>query len=337
MSSEAIGLDIGGANVKAATASGWASSRPFELWKHPDRLAELLRCLAAELPASGPVAVTMTGELCDCFPTKRDGVLHILAAVAGAFGPARVRVWSTSGELLAVDEAEQRHLTVAAANWHALAKFSGRFTGAGPALLVDTGSTTTDVIPLLDGRPVPTGRTDPERMRTGELVYTGIRRTPVCAILGAEVTAELFATSLDVYLRLGSILDEPDNYSTADGRPATRRFAHARLSRMLGGDTDLMTEAETDALARRVHERQRRMIVEAMQKVSGRLPARPGTIVVSGSGECLARAAVAAFLTELHIRTGTIRIVSLAERAGEPVSHAACAYSLAVLAAEATK
>jgi (4-(4-[2-(gamma-L-glutamylamino)ethyl]phenoxymethyl)furan-2-yl)methanamine synthase len=335
MSSEAIGLDIGGANLKAATASGWATMRPFELWKYPDRLAKELRALATELPKARPVAVTMTGELCDCFPTKRDGVRHILAAVTETF--PRVRVWSTSGELLTARDAEQRYLTVAAANWHALATFACRFAPTGTALLVDTGSTTTDVIPLVNGRPIPAGRTDPERLRTGELVYTGTRRTPVCAILGAEVAAEVFATTLDVYLRLGLTPEEPDNLSTADGRPATRSFAHARLSRMLGGDPELVTESETDRLAHRTYMRQREMIVTAMQRVASRLAAAVTTVVVAGSGERLAEAAATEFLAKDGNRTETPRIVCLTKVTGAQLSHAACAYALAVLAAEANK
>jgi len=334
MSSEAIGLDIGGANLKVATASGWATTRPFELWKYPDRLADELRGLAGQLPRSGPVAVTMTGELCDCFPTKRDGVRHILAAASSVFGP-RVRVWTTSGEFVAARDGEQRYLTVAAANWHALATYSCRFALVGTALLVDTGSTTTDVIPLADGRPVPAGRTDPERLRTGELVYTGIRRTPVCAILGVEVAAEVFATALDVYLRLDMTAEEPDNLATADGRPATKPFAHARLSRMLGGDPELVTEAETDRLAHRAYMRQREVIVAAMRRVASRMPADPTTVVVAGSGECLAETAATEFLAAHANRTKTPRIVSLTNTAGAAVSHAACAYALAVLAAEA--
>ena len=36
-------------------------------------------------PAADRLAVTMTGELCDCFRTKAEGVLHILAAVDAAW------------------------------------------------------------------------------------------------------------------------------------------------------------------------------------------------------------------------------------------------------------
>ena len=37
-------------------------------------------------PPAERMAVTMTGELCDCFPTKADGVRHIVDAAAAAGG-----------------------------------------------------------------------------------------------------------------------------------------------------------------------------------------------------------------------------------------------------------
>ncbi|MFL6120051.1 helix-turn-helix domain-containing protein, partial [Actinophytocola sp.] len=99
-------------------------------------------------------------------------------------------------------------------------------------------STTTDVIPLIDGRPVPAARTDPARLQSGELVYTGIRRTPVCALLGDLGAAEFFATTHDVYLILGMTPADPADRDTADGRPATLECAHARLARMVCGDAE---------------------------------------------------------------------------------------------------
>jgi (4-(4-[2-(gamma-L-glutamylamino)ethyl]phenoxymethyl)furan-2-yl)methanamine synthase len=329
MSADAIGLDIGGANLKAATSAGRALSRPFALWKHPERLADELAAIAAGLRLTGPVAVTMTGELCDCFETKRDGVRHILAAVGRAFPSARTRVWSTDSRFLSVEDASERPLDVAAANWHAQATFAGRFVPAGFCLLIDTGSTTTDVIALRDGRPAARGRTDPERLRTWELVYTGVRRTPVCALLGPAVMAELFATAHDVYVRLGELPEEPDNRDTADGRPMTVRHAHGRLSRMLGGDPGITPEAETLALALTARQRQVTMIVRALIRACD--GARPGAIAVSGSGEFLARAAAASVGWE----RGTPPLVGLSETVGPELSAAACAYAVAILAAEA--
>src|SRR5581483_10934353 len=42
-----LGLDIGGANLKAAHSTGQAASVPFALWRDPERLADQLHLLIA--------------------------------------------------------------------------------------------------------------------------------------------------------------------------------------------------------------------------------------------------------------------------------------------------
>src|SRR4051794_17596391 len=116
-----LGLDVGGANLKAVHSGGAALSRPFELWRNPGGLADALRGLLAALPAFDALAVTMTGELCDCFETKRAGVHAILEAVETAAAGKPVRVWRTDGKLAGVAEARATPLKTAAANWLALA------------------------------------------------------------------------------------------------------------------------------------------------------------------------------------------------------------------------
>src|SRR6478609_4125241 len=92
-----LGLDVGGANLKAATADKRAVSVPFPLWKHPDRLGAALAELVGRFPDATELAVTMTGELCDCYQTKREGVNAILDATELAANGRPVRVWSTDG------------------------------------------------------------------------------------------------------------------------------------------------------------------------------------------------------------------------------------------------
>jgi hypothetical protein len=319
-----LGLDIGGANLKAASTDGPARSRPFALWKRPHDLAAELRAFAGEFPLSPCVAVTITGELCDCFATKRDGVRHILDAVAAAFATQNVRVYRTDGRFVGLDAAHADPLSCAAANWLALATFAGRYVPEGPALLVDVGSTTSDLIPLSDGQPVPSGRTDTDRLKTGELVYTGVRRTPLCALLGAGGAAEFFATALDVYLLLDSIPEDPADTDTADGRPATKEYAHARLARMLCGDGETVTHNKTLSLAKRLALIQQQMLDHAARRIAAK-HGPPRTLIVAGSGECLARTAFARF-------DGPV--ISLAERLGPERSVAACAYAVAVLLKE---
>ncbi len=322
-----LGLDVGGANLKAFhTVAGPRNTR-FALWRNPDGLADALATFVAPLPPADALAVTMTGELCDCFPSKRAGVHAILRAVQSVAGTTPVWVWLTDGSFADPAAAREVPLRAAASNWLALATFAGRLAPAGPALLVDAGSTTTDVVPLRDGRPVAFGETDPERMLCRELVYTGVRRTPLCALLGDQVAAEVFATTHDAYLVLGDAPEDPADTETADGRPATRALAHARLARMLCADLETSTEDERTDLAKRAAARQVELVASAMACVAGRLGGPPRTVILAGSGERLAAAALAA--------TGwTTEVVSLRERTNAEVSAAACAFAVALLAAE---
>ncbi len=77
-------MDIGGANLKASDGGGWALWRPFPLWQRRDELPDALADLLRQSPPADALAVTMTGELADCFSTKAEGVETILAAVAAA-------------------------------------------------------------------------------------------------------------------------------------------------------------------------------------------------------------------------------------------------------------
>jgi uncharacterized hydantoinase/oxoprolinase family protein len=165
-------------------------------------------------------------------------------------------------------------------------------------------------------------------MHFGELVYTGVRRTPVCALLGPSVAAELFATTLDAYLLLGWIDDNPADTDTADGRPATVAFAHARMARMLGGDAETITLDEAKRLAERVVAAQITAIEDALAGVVPDL-SEGGVVMTSGSGEELAKSVVATvplFDCAKHI--------SLTAELGPVVSACAPAYALAVLATE---
>lgn len=325
-----LGLDIGGANLKAAHSSGVALLQPYALWKNPSSLAAALVQLIRELPPYEHIAVTMTGELCDCFESKRQGVSAILAAVETLAERSAIRIWCTQGRFLDLEGARAAALSVAAANWLALATFAGRFAPTGPALLIDIGSTTTDLVPLCDGQPVPRGRSDLERLHSRELIYTGVSRTPVCALLGAAGAAEFFATTKDVYLLLGNLPENNRDQDTADGRPATQAAAHARLARMLCADRDTCSRSKTQRLALRVRNRQLALLRRAVQRVAASLPGPPATVITAGSGE---------FLADQLLRECSDLVVqrfSLAEAFGPMISKAACAFALAVLAAESS-
>lgn len=331
-----LGLDIGGANLKAAGGGAFALSRPFPLWRRPAELADALRAMLHEAPPVAGLAVTMTGELADCFATKAEGVAAILSAVRQASPDAPIRVYRTDGSWTSPESAILEPLAVAASNWHALARFAGRLAPQRAAMLIDIGSTTSDVIPLVHGLPTARGRTDPERLVAGELVYTGVERSPIAAVAGrvpwkgwlCPLAQELFATTRDVYLLLGDLPERPDDTATADGRPATCEAAHDRLARSICADRTMVDREGAEAIARAVAEAQLEQLAEAVDRVMSSLPETPGTVVLSGHGEFLARRVLE--------RLGhSARVISLAEQLGPAVSRAATAHAVAVLAGEA--
>jgi hypothetical protein len=330
-----LSLDIGGANLKAADGVGFAVSQAFPLWKNSRLLVEALRTIIAGAPRSDHLAATMTGELADCFNTKAEGVQFIVNALSTAADGRHTRIYLNNGLLVSPQIALKQPLAAAAANWHALARFAGRYASKGPGLLIDIGSTTTDIIPLADGSPVSQGKTDPERLIASELVYTGVERSPVCALVNAlpwqkqqcPVAQEVFATTWDAYLTLGDLPEEPNNTNTADGRPATMEAARDRLARSICADREMFDNADARAAAEAITRGQLAKIAVAVAQVVGRSPAPPETIVVSGRGEFVARRVLERMKTPG-------KIVSLDSELGAALSRSATAHALAVIARE---
>ncbi|MEM6656097.1 MAG: hydantoinase/oxoprolinase family protein [Planctomycetota bacterium] len=330
-----LGLDIGGANLKAATASGYARSAPFALWKEPGRLAAAIGGLLADAPPHDALAVTMTGELADCFASKAEGVAAIVAAVSDTSDGAAVWCYSLGGggRFLPPEDAIVHWPLVAAANWHALAAAVALEWAAG-GLLIDIGSTTTDVIPFDRSGATTNSTTDTERLLSGELVYAGVGRTPLCAVVdalpyrGAEcpVAAEFFATTGDVMLLLGHA-SEGDDRPTADDRPFTVEAATARLARMVCADEASFNRKDAVAAAEAAWGSLVNTIAHAVRRVVGAAGQPAGRVVVAGEGERLAMAV----LDRLGWGDQADR---LADRIGERASGCACAWAVARLAEE---
>jgi len=327
---DVLAFDVGGANVKAADGVGFAHSEPFELWRRRSGLPGVLaRIAAARRPRR--IVATMTGEIADCYGSRREGVADIVAAVAAAGGHGGTGIYLVDGTIVPPEEAAARPLEAAAANWHAVARLAGGMAPAGRALLVDVGSTTTDIVPLVDGRPAPLARDDVGRMAAGELVYTGAERTPVAAIVRRlpwrgrlrPVSSERFADALDAWLLLGGL--DHVTAATADGGPATPEGARRRMARMVLADPDDVCMDEARGMAEWCVAAQARQVAGALGRVAERLGWIPDRIVLAGHGGCLARRALD--------RTGwAVEVVSLPDVLGADVSRVAPAHALALVA-----
>lgn len=326
-----LGVDVGGANLKVFVPRVGAVSRPFELWKRPADLASALQSLLADAPAGLGVAATMTGELADCYRTKTEGVAAICAALASAANGRALRIYTTTGRFLESQHAQSAWREVAAANWHAIASAAALRSPTQAGVLVDIGSTTTDVVPFERGRVVAQGATDWQRLQAGELLYFGLGRTPVCAVVKSlpyrgvdcPIAAEWFATTLDVALLLGlPATDCP----TADGRPATPDHARERMARMLCLDASDFTAEDAILAARHVWQSLLDRTQEAVQAALNGVHASDAIILLSGSGA----AALAQPLAECF---GGATVVKLADQIGESTSACAAAEAVAFLAA----
>jgi probable H4MPT-linked C1 transfer pathway protein len=300
-----IGWDIGGANTKAAfmrTENGCVEElrtaiEYFPVWKDPNKLASVLLTLKERLSGTAKldgVGLTMTAELSDAYQTKREGVNHILACAAEAFAGVPVFVLDVDATLRPIESAKSEPLRVAAANWVATGWLVSQLIKT--CVIIDVGSTSTSIIPVVDGRIVAAGKTDLEKLMNGELVYTGSLRTNVAAIVSsvplregaARVSSELFAQSGDVHLFLGNITEEEYTTETADGRGKTRREAMARLARVVCADIEMLTEQEIVQIARRVHSRQIEQVAEGLSQVYSRtktLTAEKIPLVITGVGK----------------------------------------------------
>ena len=338
MKTPILGWDVGGANIKAARIEEDTQSeprlfeRPFSLWREPERLSAMLADAANRLGGATTMAVTMTAELADCFSTKREGVAFVLDAFHTAFPTLDPWVYGVDGQFRSAKAAREQPHEVASANWMASSTLVSRTFP--DALFLDVGSTTTDVIPIVASRVVAEGRTDPARLRTGELVYTGALRTPVCAIVrsvplagrSCRVAAEHFAVAADVHLWLGRIEKSDYTCETPDGRDRSRSEVGARLARMVCADLEMLDSDDITAIAEHVARAQVRQIVGGIRQVMRRLrPACPRVAVLAGQGAFLARAAA----EEVGLATR-----DLAEIVGSAAARTAPAAAVAYLLAE---
>jgi probable H4MPT-linked C1 transfer pathway protein len=289
-----IGWDLGGVHVKAAlVVEGRVAAAvqvPCPLWQGVPALDDSLKALPDWARGEATHAVTMTGELTDCFPDRTAGVAALSGWAASRL-PGPVRIYAGRSGFVGPEEAAAAAADIASANWHATAALVGRLVP--DALLVDVGSTTADLIPIVAGRPAATGYSDAERLETGELVYTGVVRTPLIGLadhapfLGrrTRLMTETFAHIADAYRILGDLPAEADQQGTGDRKGKSVAESETRLARIVGRDRSEGGPETWLALAAHFAEVQMRLLHDAAAVLLSRpdLPSQ-APLVVCGAG-----------------------------------------------------
>jgi (4-(4-[2-(gamma-L-glutamylamino)ethyl]phenoxymethyl)furan-2-yl)methanamine synthase len=333
-----IGWDIGGAHLKAARVKQGRVEAVVQaatpLWLGLDSLETALGAFRVELGHADRHVITMTGELCDAFPSRREGVAGLAAIAAKHLAPAALSLYAGRAGFVALGEAASHAGDIASANWHASAALVA--LKRRDALFIDIGSTTTDIIPVVASRVAAVGYSDAERLASGELVYTGMARSFVMSLAerapfrGAwtPLMNEYFASSADVHRILGDLPDNADRMATADGREKTVEASRARLARMIGWEADEGGAADWDGLAAWFAEAQIRQITDAAALRLSRNDVAPAApVIAAGVGE-----GVAAEVAR-RLRRSCVGFSSLIGASAE-ASHCAPAVAVALLGAE---
>ncbi len=334
-----VGWDIGGAHLKAARCEGGRIvataqvAAPLRLGL--ERLAQAFAEAKSLIGSASCQIVTMTGELADTFASRAEGVASLTAAAVRELAPSRVLIYAGRVGFVAPANAPDHVTNIASANWFASASVVGKRIGS--SLFMDTGSTTTDIVPIVNGTIAAHGYTDAERLAKGELVYTGLVRSVLMATAEqvpfagswSTLIRENFSTMADVHRILGNLPDRADQMASADGRAKTIAASRARLARIVGRDSADADPSAWIALAQYFVEAQIRAITDGGMLVlsRGELSAS-APIVVAGIGAGLLRE-VARRLSRDYIDFDALIDVSPGVRT--TVSSVAPAASVAIL------
>ncbi len=297
-----LGIDVGGANLKMASTDGVAQSVAFEMWNAYERLPDALQQITERWNGHpDQIAVTMTGELADCFANKQEGVRHIVRSVeqvAKIIG-AKAIYYGFDG-FASADDVDRSPLNFAAANWHAIAKFIVDSRGLQNGFVIDCGSTTTDLIPIVS-QAIDSDKTDTERLADRSLVYSGVRRTPVFGLVkqikyrgeNCLVAREMFATTQDIYLLLDQIAQDDNCFSTADGTALTQANSVRRLARLVCADETEFELLDAVSVAKQITASQKQEFAAALDFQMSQRPTWVSDdlqLVVGGDGEFLIKA-----------------------------------------------
>jgi probable H4MPT-linked C1 transfer pathway protein len=295
-----IGWDVGGAHLKAARLDATGTVErvlqlPCPLWLGIEHLNRALEQVLSVFDPAPLHAVTMTGEMADLFPNRQEGVVRLVAAVAERLPGATLRCYAGADGFVDRSEVTARAQRLASANWMASAAMVAACLPV--ALFIDVGSTTTDLVAVQGGRVCASGGTDAERLLAGELLYTGVVRTPVMALAGevpfagdwVPVVPELFATAADVHRLTGQLPDGADQHPAADGGEKSVAGSARRLARMIGRDVESAPLPEWQRLAAWLAEAQATRVDAAWDRLVSRVGvAEEAPVVVAGVGRFVA-------------------------------------------------
>ena len=294
-----LGFDIGGANTKAsllqiendAVFKSFSYIEYFPFWEKtlhdiPNMFRRIVENLVIQknltLDDINFISITITAELSDAFQTKREGIFTILNSLEQVFEKEKMFFINNKNEYINFNQVKSDPISVAAANWVSTSLFLGNFVSN--CILIDAGSTTIDIIPILNSKSAALGKNDVERLVNRELIYTGGLRATIPSITHfvpykdkmVRISFEKFALVSDVHRILNNISETEYINDTADNRSTSLDDCYARLARILCMDLESISKEELEKIAKYIFNKQIEMISTDikvfMDKLTQRLP-----------------------------------------------------------------
>ncbi len=298
-----IGWDIGGAHLKIVVLDEdstviYVDQIETPIWKGLEVLERAIESFPEILLENAQHGITMTGELADIFVDRTSGVRGLVTLFSQKV-VGDINIYAAEKGWLKAGGIEGNEVQIASANWHATSTFLS--TKKMPqGLLIDIGSTTTDIIPFFDQKTMSVGFSDQERLQKDELVYTGVNRTSVATVVSKvpfagewqQITTENFSTMADVYC-LTEDIPENAGFTTADGKGTSMIDCARRLARVVGFDLHEVELSAWQQLAQYIARQQLQNISKAVARVCSRISTRCYNqklpVIGTGAGRFLIR------------------------------------------------
>ncbi len=286
-----IGWDIGGAHIKAIKIDFKKKNVKKEqiyspVWKNISYLKKSIKLLKKKLGKSDFHAVTMTAELSDIFFNRYVGTKYIINLTSKLFSKNNVYFYNYKKNFLKKKNAIKETSSINSMNWHASANLLSKYISN--CLLIDIGSTTTDIIPIKNGKIVSKGSNDSKRLKNKELLYLGALRTPITALeKHKNIIYEDFSNVADIYRILGKIPKKLDKIPTQDNKKKDKHSSARRLARVYGQDYRKKDFKKWKKISSLLEKKQKKILKENINKIKRIFFKKKVKIVGAGIGKFL--------------------------------------------------
>ena len=290
---EIIGWDIGGAHIKVSKIN-FSKEKTITkqlycpVWMNINNLNKSILKIKKQLGRSDYHAITMTAELSDIFKNRNKGTKKIINILCEILSEKKTFFYSNAKPFLKKKEALKKTNNINSMNWHATANFISDFYPN--CILVDIGSSTTDIIPIKKKRVIAKGTNDYKRLLFNELIYFGVIRTPITAIEKRKnLIYENFANLGDIYRVLNKLPKKIDLAPSQDNKSKSKDDSARRIARIFGKDYKKNDFNKWKKVALQIEKKQKKILKDNINKIKKKNFSSSIPIIGAGVGEFLIR------------------------------------------------